>query len=172
MTKPTRTAVFIDPPSGWKYGFPKELPPDKKAEDLLRESGYPEKDIEFALQYCRHWEEPMSEIALALAPRKKKASFKVSDVADTIKYNTVTRECVVIRRFIDRLYKKIHKVHAERGMRPTHVVMNELDYQFIRGYLFHHGGYSLTHTAELKARTIFGLKIILTTAKRCTVGWE
>jgi sulfur carrier protein ThiS len=49
--------TIVDPPSGWKFGAPWELPEGKKYEDLLREKGYPEKDIEFALQYSRYWEE-------------------------------------------------------------------------------------------------------------------
>lgn len=49
--------TMVDPPSGWKYGFPKELPADKDYKELLLESGYPEKDIEFALTYSRSWEE-------------------------------------------------------------------------------------------------------------------
>ena len=51
------TEVMVDPPSGWQYGFPALW--DKKAhpklEDLLREKGYPEKDIDFATQYMRMW---------------------------------------------------------------------------------------------------------------------
>lgn len=51
--------TFVDPPSGWQYGFPavwdKEQYP--KLEDLLRAKDYPEKDIEFALQYMRMWKE-------------------------------------------------------------------------------------------------------------------
>lgn len=47
--------TIVDPPSGWKYGFPKELKPDESYEELLRKSGYPEKDIEFALTYTRSW---------------------------------------------------------------------------------------------------------------------
>jgi hypothetical protein len=49
--------LIIDPPSGWKYGFPKELKPGKDYKELLIESGYPEKDIELALQYSRSWYE-------------------------------------------------------------------------------------------------------------------
>jgi hypothetical protein len=49
------TIKIIDPPSGWAYGFPKELPEGKSYEELLRESGYPEQDIELALSYSRVW---------------------------------------------------------------------------------------------------------------------
>ena len=48
---------IVDPPSGWKYGFPKELKPGESYEALLRKSGYPEKDIDFAMQYTRSWTE-------------------------------------------------------------------------------------------------------------------
>lgn len=47
--------IIVDPPSGWKFGFPKELRPDESYEELLRNSGYPEKDIEFAMSYTRSW---------------------------------------------------------------------------------------------------------------------
>ncbi len=56
MTKLTRR--MVDPPHGWMYGFPKELKPEQSFEQLLRDSGYPEKDITFALRYCRQWNEP------------------------------------------------------------------------------------------------------------------
>lgn len=49
--------IIVDPPSGWKYGFPMELPEGKTMRDLLRESDYPEKDIEFALDNIRVWQE-------------------------------------------------------------------------------------------------------------------
>lgn len=47
---------YIDPPSGWKYGFPKVLPDDvKDIRTWLIENGYPEKDVDFALNHCRQW---------------------------------------------------------------------------------------------------------------------
>lgn len=49
--------VMIDPPSGWKYGFPKELPQD--VQDIRQwfiDNGYPEKDVDFAMKHCRQWE--------------------------------------------------------------------------------------------------------------------
>lgn len=45
--------VLIDPPSGWMYGFPKEVEEDSDWEEVLKEAGYPKKDIEFALSYMR-----------------------------------------------------------------------------------------------------------------------
>lgn len=61
MSEKKLTKIMIDPPSGWKYGFPKEFKPGKDPAELLRESGYPEKDIEFALKYCRHWVEDVED---------------------------------------------------------------------------------------------------------------
>ena len=48
--------TIIDPPVGWRYGFPKELPEGKDPEELLRESGYPENYIDFAMNHCRSWQ--------------------------------------------------------------------------------------------------------------------
>jgi len=51
------TRRIADPPSGWKYGFPCEIPKEKSYREVLIEHGYPEKDIEFALAYSRWWSE-------------------------------------------------------------------------------------------------------------------
>ena len=51
--------TYIDPPKGWAYHFPKALP-NPRPEDIrswLIENGYPERDVDFALQHCRMWEE-------------------------------------------------------------------------------------------------------------------
>jgi hypothetical protein len=57
------TKTMIDPPSGWKYGFPKVLPTDVKEHqnrtlEWLVENGYPQKEIEACGKYfhCRYWE--------------------------------------------------------------------------------------------------------------------
>jgi hypothetical protein len=52
-----KTKTIVDPPSGWKYGFPKELKDGVEYEDLLRSSGYPENDIPLALKHSRYWNE-------------------------------------------------------------------------------------------------------------------
>ena len=50
------SVMMVDPPSGWRYGFPAKLDCEKETyEQLLRRKGYPEKDIDFALQYTRQW---------------------------------------------------------------------------------------------------------------------
>lgn len=49
---------FIDPPEGWMYGFPKEIPEHiDDTRQWLIDNGYPEKEIirmgdNF---YCRFW---------------------------------------------------------------------------------------------------------------------
>lgn len=52
--------LIIDPPSGWKYGFPKPIPEEiiyegSGLEDWLIEQGYPESEIHLA-KYSRYWE--------------------------------------------------------------------------------------------------------------------
>lgn len=52
--------MMIDPPSGWKFGFPKPFtkPKDQPLRDWLIENGLPEKDADFAVKYgCRYWSE-------------------------------------------------------------------------------------------------------------------
>ena len=54
--------TFCDPPEGWKYGFPKEVPKEyQKAEDFrpwLISQGYPEKliDLYGVYFFVRYWE--------------------------------------------------------------------------------------------------------------------
>lgn len=52
--------VMIDPPSGWMYGFPKERPsaPEVNMRSWLVENGYPEEDVDWAMNHCRMWEIP------------------------------------------------------------------------------------------------------------------
>lgn len=55
---------MIDPPSGWKYGFPKELPQDvKDTKKWLVENGYPQHEIDSCGDYfyCRYWEQEVDE---------------------------------------------------------------------------------------------------------------
>jgi len=53
MSKPK--GILIDPPSGWQFGFPDYYIAEEHGtmEDFLRLKRYPEKDIEFELQYMR-----------------------------------------------------------------------------------------------------------------------
>lgn len=51
--------TIYDPPSGWRYGFPRPyvpLPGESLAETLLRD-GYPQKEIDNGGEkYVRFWE--------------------------------------------------------------------------------------------------------------------
>ncbi len=58
--------IWIDPPSGWKYGYPKLVENSMTVIiESLKKSGYTDKDIEFAYNNCRFWyekeEEPTEE---------------------------------------------------------------------------------------------------------------
>jgi len=54
--------LMIDPPSGWRYGFPKIIPPEHQSRTLewLVEQGYPQKLIDqLGDNFCCHyWNEP------------------------------------------------------------------------------------------------------------------
>lgn len=57
------TTFYIDPPSGWRYGFPKIIPNDvigdhTKLCEWLIEEGYPTEDIDLAMKYSRQWSAP------------------------------------------------------------------------------------------------------------------
>ena len=48
-------ATFYDPPSGWRFGFPKPykpLPGESIAATLIRD-GYPAEHATFAAEHCR-----------------------------------------------------------------------------------------------------------------------
>lgn len=50
---------MIDPPEGWRYGFPKVLDWDSEQESFsnwLVRNGYPETDVEWAMGHCREWD--------------------------------------------------------------------------------------------------------------------
>ena len=54
---------MINPPSGWKFGFPKAIPDDVTDGRPLRawlvENGYPQERMDSFGDYfhCKHWEE-------------------------------------------------------------------------------------------------------------------
>jgi hypothetical protein len=61
--------TMIDPPSGWKYGFPKIIPKEAQGRGLewLLEQGYPQWEIDKLKNsfYCRYWETEIDEEELA-----------------------------------------------------------------------------------------------------------
>lgn len=51
--------MIIDPPSGWRYGFPREYNPvqGQTLEDWLRSKGYPDwLNTESNRSSCRYWD--------------------------------------------------------------------------------------------------------------------
>jgi hypothetical protein len=58
-----KMVMMIDPPSGWKYGFPKVLPQKfdmwEDQRDWLVSEGYPQSVIDSYGDhfYCRYWEQ-------------------------------------------------------------------------------------------------------------------
>lgn len=60
-----RIKMMIDPPEGWRYGFPKTLPPeyvywtDEETDIWLISEGYPKHLVDQGLtKYCRYIEIP------------------------------------------------------------------------------------------------------------------
>ena len=60
--------LMIDPPEGWKYGFPKPvheeyhtLGDDFDLKRWLIDERYPQKDIDLALKYSRYWEKDLDD---------------------------------------------------------------------------------------------------------------
>ena len=57
---PFEKKMFIDPPSGWRYGFPKPLPENWKDDDFdlkqwLLDNEYPKEEVEFGIHHCRYF---------------------------------------------------------------------------------------------------------------------
>lgn len=51
--------TIYDPPSGWRYGFPKPYEPQEgeSLEATLLRDGYPQHEIDNGMaKYCRFWE--------------------------------------------------------------------------------------------------------------------
>ena len=50
---------YVDPPSGWQYGFPAPYDQSKDGtiEEFLIAKGYPKKDVKWASENCRMWYE-------------------------------------------------------------------------------------------------------------------
>ena len=59
-----KKVTMCDPPSGWRYGFPRPIPEDRKGDliNWLVECGYPQREIDASGQhfYCRYWEEDVN----------------------------------------------------------------------------------------------------------------
>lgn len=54
-----KMVIMVDPPEGWKYGFPKpcKIEKDQDFDKWLIENGYPKELVDQGLsKYCRYWE--------------------------------------------------------------------------------------------------------------------
>lgn len=51
------TKLWVDPPSGWKYGFPKIWDGEGNMTEWLLDEGYPQKEIDSCGDYffVRQW---------------------------------------------------------------------------------------------------------------------
>lgn len=51
-------ARMVDPPSGWKYGFPKQWDGEGDFHEWLVEEGYPQSEIDKMGKYfyCKFWD--------------------------------------------------------------------------------------------------------------------
>jgi hypothetical protein len=81
---------YIDPPSGWKYGFPKQIPDDvTDVKDWLVKNGYPEFEIKALGDYffCRYWDE---ESALNEGYKFYNEAFQRAYGIDETFYNNIT----------------------------------------------------------------------------------
>lgn len=52
--------TVIDPPEGWRYGFPRAVPKEILEDDKLLKSwlsshGYPKEKLELAMKHSRYW---------------------------------------------------------------------------------------------------------------------
>lgn len=47
--------IMVDPPAGWRYGFPKVYRHDRPIEQWLIDNGYPEHDAHWASTVMRCW---------------------------------------------------------------------------------------------------------------------
>jgi len=56
--------MWIDPPYGWRYGFPKLYDGNKPLDKWLVDSGYPYQDVNFALNYLRTWPQATDNIPI------------------------------------------------------------------------------------------------------------
>ena len=50
---------MVDPPEGWRYGFPKkfDITPGETFAQWLVRRGYPESMLDLALMHSRWWDE-------------------------------------------------------------------------------------------------------------------
>lgn len=88
-----------------------------------------------------------------------------------MEFKKITRRYSTIDKQIKTLYKKINQA-MEKGLSPTHLIINEIDYQFFKAYHNYYLKYTYMSPMSNEFLTIFGLKVLITQAKRPSVAWE
>ena len=114
-----KTQMMIDPPSGWRYGFPKPYDENKDGDlrAFLKSNGYPEKNIDFALENCRMFYEEIEAIKtmktknksidpnyLKVGKFKKKAVYDAKvDMSDQMEntFESLGREHITKEQYIN-----------------------------------------------------------------------
>lgn len=76
--------LMVDPPSGWKYGFPRPYPNKDKIKDFnyavwLLHNGYPVGLVDLALKSSRFWE---SEVEQEVMDKYEKEVNEMGDPED------------------------------------------------------------------------------------------
>lgn len=58
MNEQELVGKMVDPPSGWRWGFPKEFRPNpgETLKSWMIRCGYPHTEVDFAMNYLRVWE--------------------------------------------------------------------------------------------------------------------
>ena len=91
--------LWIDPPSGWKYGFPKAYtkPEDQSLEAWMLEQGYPQWEIDRGmLKHCRYGGTNEELDALTATKPKEEAMTNTSPQTLSRVKDRVQRVCYFI----------------------------------------------------------------------------
>jgi hypothetical protein len=86
---------------------------------------------------------------------------------------TVTRKHYIIEKQINHINKKISEVY-QNNLKPTTLVLNQTDYEFINAYFRYNPNFFIAFQAnQVKgAYSLFGLKVIISNIKHPMICWE
>jgi len=90
----TSTKLWIDPPSGWRYGFPKTWDQTGDMQEWLLSEGYPQQEIDACGKsfYVRQWQDAADTTTTEIKMAKSKlavvtVSDKLAKVNDSFTVN-------------------------------------------------------------------------------------
>lgn len=106
-------------------------------------------------------------------------SLPTTDSHFGVSFQVVERTYSDIEQLVDKIYERYHDELAE-GNEPTYLAISKIDYEFINAYYSYmiapaplfHVGVENVYGKIRKVKTIFGLKIIITTSDLFRLGWE